>query len=132
MNGKQLPKKIKKPTLSQLRRKLDKVFSEFIRQRDKGICCTCGKQDTWKYMQCGHYISRSSLATRYNEINCHCQCVGCNIFKKGNMPSYTLFLQKKYGYEIIQSLYKKSLEITKDFPYLSLIALYEGKLNSRQ
>lgn len=129
MKGKPLPKKDKRPTLSQLRLKLDKVFSEYIRRRDRGICCTCGVQKEWKLQQAGHYISRSHLSTRYNEINVHCQCISCNVFKSGNMPSYTLFLQRKFGGQIIEELYKKSLEITKDFPYVSLIALYEDKLS---
>ena len=46
-----MPKR--KPTKSALIKKADKVFSEYIRQRNsdhRGIteCFTCGKQDHWK------------------------------------------------------------------------------------
>lgn len=118
-------KKIKRKTSSQLRKELDKLFSEFIRRRDGGKCVTCGKETLWKQSQAGHYISRSALATRFDEQNVHCQCVGCNIFKKGNMPAYTIFLQKKFGNEIIEELLKKSKVITTDFPYQERIDFYK-------
>ena len=85
-------------------KKADKVFSDFIRQRDKGVCCTCGNKKEWKYQQAGHYEKRSCLALRFNEKNVNCQCVRCNIFLKGNYPAYSRFLMKKYGDNILYEL----------------------------
>lgn len=93
-------KKRKRPTVSKLKKKLDKIFSIYIRKRDKGICFTCFKADDWKYMQAGHYISRNHNSLRYDERNVHCQCRGCNIFKHGNMDVYALRLQQEYGNNI--------------------------------
>lgn len=136
MNSKPLPKnkKIKKKTTKQLKAILDKVFSEYIRRKYANAightrCVTCNKYAPWNELQNGHYISRSSLATRYDEENCHPQCAACNIFKNGNMPSYTLFLQRKYGNDIVAKLYKKSLEITKDFPYQQFIDHYKIEIS---
>jgi hypothetical protein len=107
---------VKKQTVSSLKKKLDKVFSEWIRNKYANsdgyvICCTCGVRKYWKEMQNSHYISRSHNSTRYLEKNCHPACVGCNIFKSGNIPEYTLFLQKKYGNDIIKELVKESRKI---------------------
>lgn len=87
----------------------DKVFSVWIRLRDSdemGMCrCfTCGAVKHWTEMQCGHYISRSWMALRYDEKNCHAQCVACNIFKMGNMDEYALALIRRYGKNILKEL----------------------------
>lgn len=112
------------------KKELDKWFSVFIRMRDKGICFTCGKELYWKAQQNGHYISRSCLALRFDEINCNCQCVGCNIFKHGNMPSYALALVRKHGAKILEKLEKRSREITKldkDW-YIAKIEYYKKQI----
>ena len=121
---------MKKYTLSQLKKKLDTVFSLYIRTRDGGRCITCGKVDEIKKMQCGHYVSRSNLATRWSEKNCSTQCVGCNVFKHGNMDEYALKLKKKYGSKILEELNKDKYKITKlDTEwYLGQIYLYTNKI----
>ena len=73
---------------STLVKKLDKVFSQFIRQRDansKGICtcATCSKQLPIKEIHCGHFMSRRSMATRWHPLNCASQCPSCNTFNQG-------------------------------------------------
>ena len=60
----------------------------------------------WKELQNGHYISRSVKSLRFDERNCHPQCVGCNIFKHGAMDEYALALQRKYGDDILKELNK--------------------------
>lgn len=73
--------------------KLDAVFSEYIRLShadEYGIvkCVTCGKYDHWKRMDCGHFIPRTHLATRFNEVNCAPQCPECNQWKGGMLEKY--------------------------------------------
>lgn len=85
-------------------RKLDKVFSEYIRLRDSdsnGICrcITCGRIRDWKYLDCGHYIKRQYKAVRFNEINCNAQCKPCNGFDQGSDTKYRAALVKMYGEE---------------------------------
>jgi 5-methylcytosine-specific restriction endonuclease McrA len=104
--------KIKKAlSKTKVKNKFDAIFSKFIRERDKGRCVTCGKQAEPKEMQCGHYISRSNMNTRWDEQNCHCQCVGCNVFKNGNMDEYSLFMISKYGEGILQEMNKRKQQI---------------------
>lgn len=102
-------KKVKKPTVRQLIKKLDSVFSIWIRKRDAGfddhiICFTCGARKHWKEAQNSHYVSRRHMNTRFYEKNCHSACVACNVFLHGNMDSYALALQRKYGASILEEL----------------------------
>jgi 5-methylcytosine-specific restriction endonuclease McrA len=100
-------KKKKKPvSKSKVVKELDRVFSLYIRHRDNYTCATCGKQSP-EQAQCGHYVSRANMNTRWDEINCNCQCVGCNVFKSGNMDEYALFMVSKYGENILKELKEK-------------------------
>lgn len=117
-------KKVKLKSVSFLKRKLDKIFSEYIRRRDEGQCFTCPTQRDWKEMQNGHFVSRSANSLRYDERNCNCQCPADNIFKHGNMPAYAVALQKKYGPNILKELLARGKEI-KQFTRAELEALIE-------
>jgi len=108
-----MKKKKDKNSISSLKKELDRVFSIFIRKRDKGVCFTCGTRKPWKYMQNGHFVSRQYLSIRWDETNCNCQCAGCNVFKHGNMVEYSLRMIEKYGLEYIEELNKKKNQITK-------------------
>ena len=63
---------MKKPKRSTLIRKLDRIFSEYIRKRDtnhKGQveCISCQKTFQYKEVDAGHFISRKYLRTRWDE-----------------------------------------------------------------
>ena len=111
-----MPKTAKKPTRSKLVKKLDVVFSQYIRlsnadSRGYCTCVTCGKQGHWKTggIQAGHFISRKHYSTRWDERNVKPQCVGCNMFRSGEQYIYSLYL----GSNLSDELYKKSQIITK-------------------
>lgn len=116
--------------IRKLKKKFDDVFSKYIRARDAGICFTCGIKKEPKYQQNGHYISRAYNTTRYDEENCHCQCVACNIFKKGNMDEYALRLIRRYGKGILEKLNKKKLQEKHwtEQELIDLIETYKKKL----
>lgn len=120
-------------------KKLDRVFSKYIRLRDSnrqgfGKCITCHRVLHWEKAHCGHYVNRAHMALRFHEKNCHLQCPFCNSFREGEMLEYTLAIIKKYGEKVLQELqiirnqttkysafelqaltahYKKSVEILK-------------------
>lgn len=66
-----------KTSISTLKRKLWKVFSLFIRQRDNYRCFTCGRHATGSGMHAGHYIPKSAggIILYFNEKNVHAQCL---------------------------------------------------------
>lgn len=90
---------------------LDRVFSLFIRHRDSqnGLfkCISCGEIKDFSQADCGHYINRAIMATRYDEINCNAQCRYCNRFREGNSQGYRQGLINKYGEQAVLMLEAK-------------------------
>jgi len=67
-------------------------------------------------MQNGHFVSRQHNSLRYDEKNCHCQCVGCNMFKSGATDAYALHLTDTYGKEILRYFATKKREMHQFTP----------------
>lgn len=108
----------KKSTRSKLVKKLDTIFSLYIRLRNSENeiieCFTCGKNAHYKdNMQCGHFQSRKYYATRWNTINCQVQCKSCNVFKYGEQFIFGNRLNAKYGEGTSEKLQKKAKQIAK-------------------
>ena len=87
---------------SRLVKKLDKIFSQYIRTRfvdDRGFgqCFTCGVTKHWKAVDAGHFQSRGKYATRWNELNVQFQCKRCNGFRGGEQYLFAKNLDIKYG-----------------------------------
>jgi hypothetical protein len=122
-----------KKTISKLKKELDKWFSLFIRLRDatdEGLvqCFTCGVVKHYKSgMQCGHFQSRSFLATRFDEENCQPQCVACNMFKSGEQYKFSVALDSKYGEgtaEELERIARKTIKINR-WQYEDEISYYK-------
>jgi len=127
--------KKKKPTISQLDKKLWKEFSRFIKLRDSrkddlkriGNCITCGKEiiiqeniegkiHTNGQAQAGHYISRSFKSVKYEEKQVNLQCGGyCNNKHRGNGKplEYEEVLIKRHGAKWVKDLKYKALHTEK-------------------
>ena len=88
-------------SVSKLKHELDAVFSKYIRRKHSkggvGTCYTCGLQKQWNLLQCGHFIPRTYLATRWEEMNCRPQCVGCNIWGRGQLLDFEEKLTNEIG-----------------------------------
>jgi hypothetical protein len=87
-------------------RRLDEVFSMYIRLRDSRAlgfryfkCISCGKIKPFEMMDCGHYFSRTHMATRFSEDNAHGECSYCNRFCADHLVGYHDNLVKKIGQE---------------------------------
>lgn len=108
---------MKKLSRSKLIKKLDKVFSLYIRLRyaknEIAQCFTCGKKDHYKRLQCGHFQSRKHYSTRYDEINCQVQCVKCNVFRYGEQFVFGKNLDMEFGKGCSESLFYKAKETVK-------------------
>lgn len=88
---------------------LDKVFSEYIRQRDANEygrvkCCTCDTTSHWAEMDCGHWQLRSNMGTRFDERNCHAQCKICNQHKDGMYDEHSIYIMNRYGPQALSDL----------------------------
>jgi hypothetical protein len=72
---------------------LDIIFSQLIRLShadEHGMvqCYTCPTIKHWKHMQCGHFVSRAKMPTRFSVKNCKPQCKDCNEHNGGNEKVY--------------------------------------------
>ena len=116
-----------------LRAKLDTQFSLFIRARDAmpngyAKCISCGKIHFWRELQCGHYMSRRYMSTRFDEDNCHAQCVACNMFNQGNIQGYRRGLLEKIGEKRINLIELKAMNSIRkysDLEYKELTKYYK-------
>lgn len=110
---------------------LDKVFSEFIRRRDAGVCITCGKKQDWKRCDAGHYIRRGIMQFRWNERNVHAQCKKCNSWGEGEKDIYRQKLIQKYSVNLVE-LMESDRHKTYHFPLSDMKVLidYYKKQNS--
>lgn len=107
-------------------KELDRVFSLFIRERD-GECVTCHKK---RDLTCSHLFSRVAHSTRWDEVNCHCQCRGCNMYHEHNPHIFTNWFIHKFGvdkYDWLLAKHKKTAKYP-DFELLHMIESYRDKL----
>ena len=92
-------------SLGAIQKNVQSKFNAWIRERDKDLpCISCGQhKDNY---HAGHFIAQGfSGFLKYNEDNCHKQCVGCNVFKRGNLLEYRDNLIKKIGQEKVDWLW---------------------------
>ena len=117
--------KVKTKTQAQLKKELDTIFSIYIRQKFSKECYTCLKvTDT---LQCGHFISRQYLTTRWDENNCRPQCVGCNIFGNGKPLDFEERLKKELGSNFVENMKASrhiSLKLDRHW-YVDKLAFYK-------
>ena len=126
-----MPKNSKKPTRSKIVKKLDVIFSQYIRLKysdNQGMteCFTCGKRDHWKKLQCGHFQSRKNYSTRWSEDNCRVQCVSCNMFKSGEQYTFGRNLVEYLAEKMFLES-KKIVKFTTD-ELIDMIDLFASKV----
>ena len=109
-----MPRTAKKPTRSKLVKKLDVVFSQYIRLSNADnngycTCVTCNKKFYWKEIQAGHFMSRKHYSIRWDERNVKPQGVACNVYRAGEQYKYSLYL----GNNLSKTLLDESRELRK-------------------
>lgn len=110
-------KKVKKTARQKTKKISDleltqRAFNKFIRLRDtkggKGYCISCGAVLLYGTQNCqaGHYKSVGSRSDlRFNEDNCHIQCLKCNKFGERDVwITYKDNLIKKIGQQKVDLL----------------------------
>ena len=127
-------KRKKLPSIKTLKNKAWKLMSEKVRSSNadfNGIvhCITCGTPKHWKEIHAGHFqhASKGSLVS-YDDRNIHPQCAGCNTYRGGMLIEYTLFIQDKFGTEVIDELKQKKQTIMKRADLNEVIERLEGEV----
>ena len=133
-------KPTKKSRNATLKAKLDRVFSEYIRLRDTAghskegyfRCISCGQIKPYSQADCGHYIGRQHMATRFNELNCWAQCRKCNRFEEGRKADYRRNLVDRIGEDkvlLLEASQRNTAKIS-DFEYEEMIKYYKEKIKN--
>ena len=132
-------RKEKKESISTLKKKAWKAFSDYIRTRDSinstgtteyCVCITCNQRVEYKNIQAGHVISGRTNAILFNEKLVNGQCQTCNMFKGGEYTKYALWFINRYGKEKLEQaeLSKNTpTKITKE-EYKQITEEYKNKL----
>jgi hypothetical protein len=83
--------------------KLDTIVSHIVIKRD-GKCVVCGSGDQ---LTCGHVFSRKHFSTRWDLLNCHCQCWPCNYKHVHDTYPYLQWFRNRFSQEVLDQLYEK-------------------------
>ena len=123
-------------TISKLKKELDKWFSLYIRLRDADDlgfvkCYTSGRYYHYKNIHAGHFMSRKSHSTRWDEVNVQPQSIADNLFAQGRQYQFGVNLDAQYGEGTAESLQQKAREIKKFLrvDYEKKITYYKDLVN---
>ena len=122
-------KKQKVKSISFLKKKLWKIVSQKIRERDKFICQTSGLQVSGSNAHCGHMYPSSvgGILLRYHPHNLGCQSYVENIHHSGNGAVYFQKYTEKYGVQAmnkLKELKNASAQADRHF-FETMIDMYE-------
>ena len=122
-------------TISKLKKKLDVLFSQYIRRRNadhlgRVKCFTCGVEKHWKEQQAGHFQSRSHHSTRWDEVIVQVQCVKCNMYRQGEQYKFGMYLDQRFGDGTAEELEYRAKTIVKlnRVDYEEAIERYKQKI----
>lgn len=109
---------MKRKTISQLEKKLDKEFSDYVRRKeaDEGgtvQCITCKALAYWRDVDCGHFIKRQHRATRWRTDNVATQCRRCNHFMGGRQDDFAKVIIDNHGQEVFEELMQLKYQTKK-------------------
>lgn len=127
----------KKSTVSRLDI-ADRVYSEYVRLNecdDNGIwtCITCWTKDYWDKLQNWHYRSRSCMLYRFDDRNCHTQCMRCNCMLNGNYRNYYQQMVFIYGKELEELLWtNKELKKYYMWDFVEMIKNWIKKIQEKK
>lgn len=110
----------KKPSVATLVRKLDAEFSLYIRLRDSRPfgykhfrCISCGDILPFEQADCGHFIGRTHMSVRFDELDCNAECRRCNRFSADHIIYYQKNLEQKIGKQKLDLLIARGHQTKK-------------------
>lgn len=135
------PKKkaARKPNLKTLKKKAWALCSQAIRlegREQDGLvtCCSCQRRMPWKEIQAGHFIDGRFNSILFDERGIHPQCGVCNVVFNGRKEEYFLFMEARYGREVIDELRRQRNE-SRNFTVEELqgmIAAYKQRIEAEK
>jgi len=109
---------MRKITKTSLKRKMDKLFSEKV--REIGFCQHCGSRSN---LQCSHIFSRKNLSVRWDIENAVCLCYRCHFYWAHKEPvEYTEWVRQFKDLGHLQG----KIATAKPMKLYDLEAIYAG------
>jgi len=118
-----MAKRKKLKSIVSLKRQAQRYFNKYIIKRDRISdtefqCIACHKRYTIDKAQAGHFFGTKKYNwMRFNEDNCHIECIYCNAFNHESLINYTLSIQVKLKQErflrLLEESYIKKPEFTR-------------------
>ena len=100
------------------RNKADRLFSLYIRARDK-CCVKCGRTQN---LQCAHVFSRSYLKVRFDPRNAVALCAGCHKYLTHHGIEHEDFFRARMGDEAYEELRNDARGIGDKVDYEEVLA----------
>ena len=109
----------KNKSLSWLLINIKNTCHEYIRLRDKGKPCISCNKPWHSDFQAGHFYKAELFSSiKFNELNIHGQCQGCNIYKDGNESPYRVNLPNRIGVDKFREInYLASIDKQLNFKW---------------
>ena len=101
-------KYVKKPKRTKLVKKLDKIFSLYIRARDSILYDNCFFCRSNPIECCFHMIRRARYSVRWDDRNAVASCNYCNYCENNNNHPFVAKYIDAFGHELYLSLVEKS------------------------
>lgn len=120
-NGKKSIRTMRKISRKGLVKKLDKLVSQLVVERD-GLCVTCGSKKT---LGAGHLFSRIAYSTRWDLMNVYAQCWPCNFKHEHDPYPLTNYFIEIWGRQKLEDLHKRYVTPVK-YKDFQLKELYES------
>lgn len=102
---------------------LDKIFSLYIRTRDK-VCQRCGG----KAQHCAHFHGRARKSVRWDEDNACALCMGCHVYLDSHPLDKVEFFKARLGEHEFDLLNSRARIPAKYLDKSALILYYQAKL----
>jgi hypothetical protein len=108
-------------------KKLDKLVSDMVRNRDNWTCVRCNKryEPPTNALHCSHYFSRRFMGTRFDLNNLMALCYGCHRYVEGDKQGwYYAYMLKKLGQQNYDLLEYRARNVTR-YSVFDLQMLYQ-------
>lgn len=114
-----IKKKPKLKSVKWLKTKLWELTSKYVRYsaiESDGLvqCVTCYRRLLPTEIHAGHFQPKKRGLNIYFDLrNIHPQCPQCNMFERGRLATYAVYMVKTYGEGILEELERASHETVK-------------------
>lgn len=87
-------------------RQSDKLFSQWIRTRDKWTCQKCGAyhEPPTRALHCSHFQGRGKEATRFEPLNATSLCYGCHQYFTSHPAEHYQWQVSRLGQDMVDKI----------------------------